>query len=344
MDQVKFAESNACRNGALEESQIRAWRENGFTLVHDLLPDELLQAARQDAARHFPDPREDQAGSFTSFGSAQRFVFPSMSEACNEITLHPNLLAAVAALLDVAIPELRLTQSDLWPKYGRDRSDEDYDNRDQRMHCDYPNHMLTHPPPWHDPAAVEMIIYLSDFEQCEGATAVVPRQGDTDPAYRWPIVDTPGVGSFRYINNRDRAEAYLRDRAPAVAAFREQDLYPREVLARYRFGSVLFYRHDTWHRGTPVRQGALRLVHNLTFRKDSADWINTLHPGWSWAMYRPDQFLEKLIARLSWQQRSVIGFPPPGHEYWNDATIAAVEARYGNFGIDMAPYRAAVTP
>lgn len=128
---------------------------------------------------------------------------------------------------------------------------------------------------------MEVIIYLSSVEECGAATAVVPREGPDDPAYAWPIVRTPGVAGLDYVNDRSRAEAYLTEVAPAVARFREEHLYPREVLARYRFGSVLLYRHDTWHRGTPLIDGRLRLVHNLTFKKAGADWVNVLHPGWS---------------------------------------------------------------
>ena len=110
--------------------------------------------------------------------------------------MHPNLLQAVADLLDVDIFDIRLTQSDLWPKYGRAPSDEDSDNHDQRIHCDYPNHSLTHPLPWDSPDAAEIIIYLSDLDECGGSTAVVPRLGANDPAYPWPIVQTPGVNGL----------------------------------------------------------------------------------------------------------------------------------------------------
>ena len=37
-----------------------------------------------------------------------------------------------------------------------------YSNRDQRMHMDYPNHYLTHPPPWNQPEAVAAILYFDD--------------------------------------------------------------------------------------------------------------------------------------------------------------------------------------
>ena len=130
--------------------------------------------------------------------------------------------------------------------------------------------------------------------------------------------------------------------APGLAAFRAAHLYPRERRARYRVGSVLFYRHDTWHRGTPMKEGALRLVQNITYRRVECEWISTLHVGWAWAAYRRNKFLEKLIARSSLDQRAVLGFPQPGSSYWTPATIEAVAARHGVFGMDMTPYREAL--
>ena len=56
-------------------------------------------------------------------------------------------------------------------------------------------------------------------------------------------------------------------------------------------------------------------------------------------MYKPDKFMEKLIARATVEQRTVLGFPAPGHDYWSAYTIAAVEARYAPLGMDMSPYR-----
>lgn len=339
------AEAVAVRSGderdeaPLTTSSVASWRDRGFTFVESFLPSHLLVQARDDALGFYPAPGSRAADDIRQFGSGQRFVFPAVSDACNQITLHPRLLAAVAQLLGVEVIELRLTQSDLWPKYGRPPSGQKLDNADQRIHCDYPNHTLTHPPRWDSPEAVEIIIYLSEVAECEGSTAVVPRRGADDPAYRWPIVKTPGVAGFDYVNDRESAERYLRERDPNIADFRANELYAREVKTRYRFGEVLLYRHDTWHRGTPMREGALRLVHNLTFRKAASDWIGVIHPGWAWSMYKPNQPMEKLIAGATIEQRAVLGFPPPGHAYWSADTVEAVAARYAAHGMDIEPYR-----
>ncbi len=335
-------------NNKLPGALVDQWRNSGYAFVHGILPDDKLNALCAAARGKFPSPGSEQAARIKDFGSFGSFNFPSETAVFNEITLDENLLTAVAELLDVAVEELRLTQSDLWPKYGpkygQPKSNSDkksvQDNSDQRIHVDYPNHTLAHPSPWHSPEAVEMIIYLSDCADTGGGTALVPRQGDDDELYPWPIIDSPGIGDLRYINDRQAAEDYFAEARPERAAFR-QKLYAREVTAQFSKGDILFYRHDAWHRGTPMIPGTLRLVVNLTYRKAEAEWISTLHVGWAWKAYRDNKFLERLIASSSLKQRAVLGFPQPGNKYWNKQTIEAVEARYGMFGMDMTPYREA---
>lgn len=327
----------------LARCQVEQWREQGFALVGGVLPADLLREAREDAAAAFPSAGSAEAEAMHDFGGRGRMVFPTSSAAVNAITLHPRLLRAAAQLLGVPVAELRLTQSEVWPKYGRrEKAGGEGDNLDQRMHVDYPNHTLAHPPPWDAPEAVELIVHLDDAEACGGATALVPRTGPDDPAYAWPIACTPGVGALDWVNDRASAEAYLERKAPEIARWRARHLYPREVEARHRRGSVLFYRHDTWHRGTPVAPGAVRFAQNLTFRKAGSEWISVLHPGWAWAMYQPSRVMERLVATASVEQRCVLGFPGPGHPYWTRATVAAVAARYGPLGMDVSPYQEAL--
>ena len=322
----------------LSTTQIAAWQDQGFALVSDVLPGSLIDTLRQAATQKFPAPGSAAAQSVSDFGS--ELCFPSTLPGLNELTLAPRLLACVSALLQTPVESLRLSQSDLWPKYGRThKSAGPLDNMDQRIHIDYPNHTLAHPTEWSRPEAVEMIVYLSDVETCGGATAVVPREGDADPAYRWPIVDSPGIGELDYVNDRATAEAYFSQQRPALAQWRAS-LYTREKYTRFKAGDVLFYRHDTWHRGTPMLPGALRLVQNITYRRAECEWISTLHVGWAWSAYRKSKYLERLIASASLAQRAVLGFPQPGSSYWSEATISAVEARYRPFGMDMTPYRA----
>jgi hypothetical protein len=339
MGAVSWIEAEPAGGGSddapLAESQVAQWRTAGAVVVDQLLPIELILEARRQAVDTFIAAA---ARGPVDFGSGGTFVFPSDCTELNEISLHPRLLAAVAQLLGCPVRDLRLSQSDLWAKHGKAKPvDDPYDNTDQRMHVDYPNHTLLHPPAWDEPDAVEMIIYADTVEECGGATAVVLRDGPDDPAYPWPIVGTPGVGPYPWVNDRGRAEELVASMSPEVAAWR-QDLYDRERRVRYRPGTVLLYRHDTWHRGTPIDPGAVRVVQNLTFRKASSEWISTLHEGWAWAMYRRSQVMERLIAEASIDQRCVLGFPPPGHPWWTPDTVAAVEARYSAFQLDLSAY------
>jgi len=329
-------------DSALTDAQIDSWQRCGFAFVSGLLAKDLVDELKIDAMRAFPAPGSAQAATIADFGSGGRMTFPSKSRAFNAVTLHPRLLAAIAALLRVPTTQLRLTQSDLWPKYGQTRPRGAFDNDEQRIHVDYPNHTLTHPSPWDRPEAVELILYLDDVDECGGSTALVARDGPDDPAYRWPIVDTPGIADLDYVNDRAHAEAYFSKIRPHLADWRAS-LYTREQRVRYKPGDVLLYRHDLWHRGTALKPGALRLAHNITYRLASAEWISVLHPGWAWSAYDKSKFFERLIARASLEQRAVLGFPQPGSRYWSDQTIAAVEARYGVFGMEMGPYRDAVT-
>lgn len=107
--------------GGLDDQQIKQWREQGFVFVSQLLPQALIASTSQKAGEQYPQPNSGEADRFADFGSNGALTFPSQVSALNEVTLHPNLLGSVAALLDEPVNDLRLTQSDLWAKYGREK-------------------------------------------------------------------------------------------------------------------------------------------------------------------------------------------------------------------------------
>ena len=170
--------------------QVDCWQNQGYALVDGLFPTDAVNALQKETYSVFPAPNSEGAKSFTDFGGANMY-FPTFSKNANDLILHPRLLTAICQLLRVDSPnDIRLTQAEIWPKYGRDPSAGlgALDNSDQRIHCDYPNHTLTHPPEWNNPDAVELILYLANIEDCGGATAVVPRQGVDDVAYRVSLI------------------------------------------------------------------------------------------------------------------------------------------------------------
>jgi len=327
---------------ALHPEEVRSWRENGYALVDGLFPPELIERARTECAPHFPPPGSPESETVTDYGSQGAMEFPSPSDAINDITLHPRLLDAASQLLGESVWDLRLTQSEPWAKYGRaNRAGGGADNQDQRMHVDYPNHTLAHPPDWDRPEAVSILVYYDAVEACGGATEFVPRASPEEPAYQGPLVRTPGMAGLEFVNDRTQAEAYLREAAPETARWRAEHLYPKARSVQYQPGTVLFYRQDLWHRGTPLRPGVMRLIHNITFRRKECEWISTVHQGWAWAMYRSSKVMVKILAQGSVEQRCVLGFPKPGHSYWTRGTLDAVRARLEPWGMDMAPYEAA---
>jgi hypothetical protein len=337
---AKALETNA--GLPLESEHIRSWRENGFALVDGLFDAQLIKRARAESLPFFPAAGSSESDGVTDYGSQGTMEFPSPSDSINLITLHPRLIGAVSQLLGVHVWSLRLTQSEPWAKYGHTNQPGDrLDNQDQRIHVDYPNHTLTHPADWDRPEAVSVLVYYDAVEECGGATEFVPREGPNDPAYAGPLVRTPGMAGLEFVNDRTEAEAYLRKVAPETAQWRAENLYARAKSVQYRPGTVLFYRQDLWHRGTPMRPGAMRLMHNITYRRKECEWISTVHQGWAWAMYRPSKVMVKLLAESSVEQRCVLGFPEPGHDYWTRGTLNAVRARLEPWGMDMDPYEAA---
>jgi len=320
---------------ALTPAQITQWRESGFALVDNLIPQALASAVIAESMEELNDVED--------FGSGGALEFPTGKLHCDLLTLHENLIQASATLLQVPTSELRLIQSDIWAKKGplNDGVIKDaYSNSDQRTHCDYGNNTLLHPPSWEKPEVVSMIVYLSDEEDCGGGTAVTQRDGQNDPAYNaGPIIQQPGYGGHPFFNNKDVVESYFLRTNPQIHAFR-QSIYAREKRAKFIVGSVLLYRHDIWHRGTPLKPNKTRIVMNLGFKLANRDWITTWNAGWARKMYYGA--VEKIIAGSSVAQRSVLGFPPPGNKYWNVDTIQAVAARYSPYGFDPTPYEAAL--
>jgi hypothetical protein len=91
----------------------------------------------------------------------------------------------------------------------------------------------------------------------------------------------------------------------------------------------------TWHRASNIEADAgARLSHHLVWRAAAHAFAG--YHLWSRMGENPD--LQRFVERAAPRQREVLGFPPPGHPYWNEETLAAVKLRYS--GMDLRPYRA----
>lgn len=309
----------------LKDHEIKSWREKGYVVVNNIIDNKLLNKS----ISHITELYDNNSLKCRDFGSDGVLEFPTGS-IVDKISINENLINCVQQLLNTN--NIFLIQCDTWGKKGNNDLSE-LSNNDQRMHMDYGNNMFLHPSNWHEPEAVAAIIYLSDVNDTSGGTAIVPRDGDNDSLYQFPYINMPGINEHKYINNKYLAEQYFKESRPDIYDFRNK-LYEREIKLSPNFGDILFYRLDTWHRGTPVKNGKIRYVMNLLWKKKECFWINNWNPGWTKSMYHGH--IEKLFIEMTPLQRSIIGIPLPGDKYWDKEKIELLKFRYPQ--IDTEPY------
>jgi hypothetical protein len=117
----------------------------------------------------------------------------------------------------------------------------------------------------------------------------------------------------------------------------EMFIYAAEVRAAGPAGTVVAWAPGTFHRGTALTlpRGARYTVH-LAFRPACAEWGQ--RTGWGNLSHELDWY--RFAHRATPRQLALFGFPPPGHPYWTEATLAATAERYP--GLTMTPWRLAL--
>jgi hypothetical protein len=112
-------------------------------------------------------------------------------------------------------------------------------------------------------------------------------------------------------------------------------LYADEIAIEVKAGSLFIFQMGTFHRAGEMTEepGLARFSQHMV-------WRAAAHPyaGYHlWSRFGERDELERFIERTTPRQREVLGFPPPGHPYWNEQTLAGVAARYPE--MDLRPYR-----
>jgi hypothetical protein len=74
----------------------------------------------------------------------------------------------------------------------------------------------------------------------------------------------------------------------------------------------------------------------VSFKPAGTDWLGS-H---ALPSAGEDMSWHRFIQRTNERQLTVLGFPAPGHPYWNQESLRAVAARYPL--LDMSPWRDAV--
>lgn len=227
-------------------------------------------------------------------------VLPFASLAWNRLAVHPRLLGVAEAVLGT--DDLRMYRAEAWAKY---QQAVDYD---QTFHRDFLNHSLV--VPTDDPrfGQVEMFVYLTEMTPDLGPTHVVSTE---HTAHIPPIPN--------HLDGPDHA-----------------DLYDRGELVLGPPGTLLVYRTDMVHRGTAIRRPrAARFTLHLNLRTAAAEWAN--RGAWGDTANRPAW--TRFVGTCEPRELALFGFPPPGHPYWTEATLAGVASRYPD--LDMSPWWAA---
>jgi phytanoyl-CoA dioxygenase PhyH len=296
----------------IKAEHVDHYREYGYVAVPGFIDGETLATVRREIALYAPDADELEvaprryAPLLREPGLLQ-WDFPFTGQLLNRISVDDELLDFAEQILGV--DDLILMQSILWAKYAGTS------NFDQELHVDYDENTLVYPRGGGFDQIL-MLIYYSDITPEMGPTYIVPWENGT------PSV--PDDGFWPPYRRRDTyAELYEK----------EQPLYAEA-------GTLMMMSIRTFHRGSAIRaaRGA-RFTHHLGFCSASNQWMGRYR---QWPHFGTEPAMKSFLVNATTRQRTAIGFPPPGHPYWNSDTLTGVAERYP--GIDLSEYAAVGVP
>ena len=283
------------------------YREHGYVAIPGFVDEPTLAQVRCEIALYAPEADELES-------APRRYVpllrepgllqwdFPFTGETLNGISVDDELLGFVEQMLGV--DDVILMQSILWAKYGGTS------NFDQELHVDYDENTLVYPRGDAGFDQILMLIYYSDITPDMGPTYIVPWENG--------VPSVPDDGFWPPYRSRD---AYA-------------DLYEREQPLHAEAGTLMMMSIRTFHRGSAIRASSgARFTHHLGFCSASNPWMGRYR---QWPHFGTEPSMRNFLVNATTRQRTAIGFPPPGHPYWNSDTLTGVAERYP--GIDLSEY------
>ena len=287
------------------EAAAAAWRRDGFVVLPGLLAGAELDAARADLPAVCPtaqafhaDPEAPAHRHLLGDEFAGIVPFPFPSLALCNLVVHERVVAFAEAAF--ATTDLRTYAAELWAKYTGAAP------YAQEHHRDYLNHTPLVPTSDARWRGLELFIWLHDVPEELGPTHVVP------------IGVTSGLPALPH--------GYLEDERP--------ELYEAEVSGAGVAGTVLAYSTDTFHRGTDLTApGGARFSAHVSYRCAEGAWIDR-H---AWGDRSFDPAWRPFVEQATLRQLLLFGFPPPGHPYWSEESLAGMGVRYP--GLDLDPWR-----
>jgi hypothetical protein len=180
----------------------------------------------------------------------------------------------------------------------------------QLLHADFPNHTILAPQTPERFPQLELFIYLSDVSEANGATRLVSCARTADIA-----VEQHTLTFTDYSH-----------------------LYDDPGMARGPAGSIVAYRPDVYHRSVDITTpGARRIMMHVSYRLAAAEWGQ--YQAWAYKGFSPEW--HNFVQASGPTELALVGFPAPGHPYWDEDSITRVNARYP--GLDMTPWKDALT-
>lgn len=291
------------------DRNLQELREQGFTIVEGFLAPDELKAAHEALWLHYPRPEEYFAdpSAHPEYARSQfdgMRTGPWQSWDLIRLAFHPDLVDLAERFLGSA--DLHLYNAELWAKYA---GAIDYA---QMHHRDFVNHSLVVPNRDEPGRQMTSFVLLSDVDDEDGPTKVVPLE----------------AGGTRPYWQKGGDEDFAAGTSAEPGAFAEA-----EVSVTAPAGTLFTYRTDVLHRGSQIT-GERRA--RFVLLADYEVW----GPRWTGRMAWPDRSLNahwtEMIERATPRERELFGFPAIGDPYWNDQTLADVQCRYPR--MDMTPY------
>lgn len=284
-------------SSTVTDEHLAQWREQGYCIIENFVPADVV--ADTVAQMHEIVPTYEQ------FVSEPENWPNAMPLTWSDFPYRSGLMNDLVLnpeMIDFArrtlgTDDIVLSHSESITKYA---SDQDFD---QLMHQDYANNTFVVPVgDHHDQMA--SILYLTDVTLDMGPTKVVSYADGAD----W--------GTSRAVSRDDAPELFEREHAITVPA-----------------GSIFLYSMRTFHRGSAMyASSGLRHTIHVAYQRRSMTW-----GGWrNFVRQGQRGYMHDLLARLTPEQRAMIGFPPPGDPYWTPESIGAVQERYPD--MDLTPY------
>ena len=296
-------------SAVITPEQRRSWEDDGWCVLEAAVADEDLVAAQHAAAKLFP--RVEEMATRSSADDLEQWrtwdaawpEFPFRSRSLNGLVLSDVMLDLAQDLLGT--DDVRLYLAIVTAKFAAQPSE-----FNQLLHTDFPNHTLTVPRAEPGYQQMETFIYLSDVGPHNGATRFVSRTRTCEI----PVEQ-------HTLNFEDYA-----------------DLYDDPGDASAPAGSIVVYRPDVYHRSVDFTDPTqARFMLHVSYKPAAVEWGG--YQAWPFKGFSMEW--HNFVQQSTPRQLTALGFPPPGHAFWTDATLDGVARRYP--GLDLTPWRSAHT-